>query len=118
MEFLYSCDESGITITKWIGDAKKAIIPRKIEGKPVIKIADYAFSDNLAIKKVVINANLEVIGDFSFQFCEKLENINLPQTVRYIGESAFEGCISLKEVNIPPIKHINKSAFEMALIAL
>ena len=112
MDFLYLCNESGIVITKCISENEKIKIPYEIDGKPVIKIAEYAFSDNCFVKEITIEANLIEIGSFAFQFCEELVKINLPQSIRNIGESAFEGCVKLKEIVLPSVKKINKSLLE------
>ena len=108
MEFEILSDDSGVTIIKGTGEEKCIIIPAEIDGKPVRKIGNYAFSDNLHVKEVIIEAEIIEIGDFSFQFCEQLERIDLPSSLLRIGVSAFEGCISLKSINIPSLKIINK----------
>lgn len=44
---------------------------------------------------------LELIGDFSFAYCESLESITIPSSVIYITSNAFVGCTNLKTINVP-----------------
>ena len=112
MDYLHISDDRGVTITKYVGENSLAVVPNQIDGKPVLKIGEYAFSDNCFIKAITIEAKLVEICGFAFQFCDELETINLPDSLKYIGESAFEGCVKLKSILIPPIDRINKSTFE------
>ena len=38
------------------------------------------------------------VGEYEFQFCDKLEYIYIPESVKEIGEMSFVGCDRLKEV--------------------
>ena len=57
MDFIYACNESGIIITKCIGNNERIKIPYEIDGKPVIGIAEYAFADNCVVKEINIVAS-------------------------------------------------------------
>ena len=71
-------------------------IPEQIDGHPVTKISDGAFSR-----------------------CSNLKSIILPSSIEYIGEHAFFGCSSLKEIVIPKsVTHISEVAFSSALYSL
>ena len=41
---------------------------------------------------------LEVIGDWSFEYCEALKSITIPASVTTIGEGAFDSCEALESV--------------------
>lgn len=107
-------------------NAKKIIIPEKINGYTVTKIEKQAFGEAKYKKwKVIIlpdtiielkekafsmcqnliyiklPKNLKKIDNSCFQYCYKLTSIKLPDSVNYIGEGAFYNCILLKNVNIP-----------------
>lgn len=71
-------------------------IPEYIQGKPVTKIDDAAFSE-----------------------CSNLQSINLPSTIEYIGEHAFFGCSSLTEIFIPEsVTSIGETTFSSSLVNL
>ena len=42
--------------------------------------------------------NIEIIGDQTFENCEKLKKIYIPASVREIGEYVFHGCSALEEI--------------------
>ena len=100
------------------------IIPDKYKGLPVMEIADRAFGDCTALKKITFGANIITLGDkaflnctalesvsinrglmqigiLAFDQCESIEEIVLPQSLISIGERAFSYCKSLKKINIP-----------------
>lgn len=53
-----------------------------------------------------------VIGDFLFEECRKLETIKLPTSVKGIGYSAFHGCKALRSVELSPqLNYIDMGAF-------
>ena len=76
--------------------------------------------DNKNLRKITLPKNLEVIDDFAFSECTKLESIVIPKNVHTIGMRAFDKCYHLKTIvfegNIP-IK-ISKSAFKNVPIHL
>lgn len=51
------------------------------------------------LKTVVIEENIENIGDRVFKGCTSLEEITLPRSLTKIGNKAFEYCARLKTVN-------------------
>lgn len=75
------------------------------------KIADYGYI-NSNLEEIVIPENVEVIGEFSFQFSEKLNIINYSNGLKYIWDYAFQGCVSLTEQIFPDtLLGIGNSAF-------
>jgi len=51
-DFIYATNESGITITGYIGPGGDVIIPGTINGSPVVRIASNAFKANTALTSV------------------------------------------------------------------
>ncbi|MBD5136558.1 MAG: leucine-rich repeat protein [Lachnospiraceae bacterium] len=53
-------------------------------------------------KKGSINIpeNVEVISEWAFSGCSKIENVSMPDTVNSVGESAFYGCSSLTDIHL------------------
>ena len=111
---LYEIDSNdSIFIVGTESKEKSIVIPKTISERKVVGIREHSFSDSLWLEDVLIEADLEYIGAFAFEFCENLKNINLPDSVSYIGESAFEGCCSLEQINIPfGLTRLEKSTFE------
>lgn len=96
------------------------ILPDYIDGYPVISIANDAFFET-DIVKLVLNSNLQSIGENAFDsclnlseivmnesletiqsqaffFCENLQSVILPDSLVSIGDAAFRNCVALKEV--------------------
>lgn len=84
----------------------------------VIAIGSEAFSDNIAIKNIIVSHKLEYIGQRAFSGCKMMTGFNLPSTVKYIETEAFDGCYNaFKELTIPAsIRHIGSHAFRNCLI--
>lgn len=113
------------------------VIPNKISGYPVTKIAPRAFankseltsvsfSDALSLKSVgkyaffactslqnlVIPGTLNSFGEFAFQDCTALKSVDIYSDVSVIPEQAFGNCTSLEKINIPStVKSIGRYAF-------
>ena len=114
------------TITAYIGAEKDIYIPGFIEGKPVYKIDDIAFSSNgnklrkkqlNAIETVIIPNTVKELGEDVFAGCKKLKKvvfsdaiIKIPDAGRYDGLFAY--CSSLIEVILPRyLRYIGTGAF-------
>lgn len=57
----------------------------------------------LACNESVIpdDGSVEVISEYAFSNCKKIENIVVPETVEKICHMAFSGCSSLKSIQLP-----------------
>lgn len=81
------------------------VIPAKHEGKPVTKIADYAFNRK-SLKSIVIPDSVTEIGEGAFSYCPAdstggLETVTIGNGVKIIGKEAFAGNSFLKSIHIP-----------------
>ncbi|MDE5782448.1 MAG: leucine-rich repeat protein [Lachnospiraceae bacterium] len=47
-----------------------------------------------------IPENVEVISEWAFSGCSKIEKVVMPDTVNSVGNCAFDGCISLTDVHL------------------
>ena len=111
-DFTYEANETGITITKYVGTSKKVSIPDYIDNTPVTQIGSRAFCENENITSVLIPNTVEIIGDNAFYCCTKLKTVNFPEGLTVIGESAFSGCYLLKSVDLPStVQNIYSFAF-------
>lgn len=78
----------------------------------VKKIAGGAFMNNINIKAVYCNDELESIGIMAFYQNINLLKIDLNDNLTYITKGAFAGCVSLEYVIMPTsVKYISNNVF-------
>ena len=70
-------------------------------GKPVVAIADKAFSGNKKITSLVVGDKVRTIGKNAFTKCSELTSITLSESLESIGEYAFQSCKMLTSIVIP-----------------
>lgn len=99
--FLWEHNYSEITITGYIGASNDIVVPAKINGKPVTKIADNAFQSFSSLTSIHIPSTVKTIGHRAFDNCDGLTSITIPDSVTTIGDSAFSGCDALTSITIP-----------------
>ena len=75
------------------GGMRKVMLPQSL-----IWIGSYAFENCSAIIQIQFNENLEHIGDYAFENCKGLTNIIIPGSVTSIGSYPFQNCDSLTDV--------------------
>ena len=92
------CEISGVGIIEQ--GKTDIVIPSVYNGKPVVKIADSAFS-NSQLTSVIIPDSVTELGENSFRNCGSLTAIKLPEGILSIGNNAFSGCNLLSSINIP-----------------
>src|SRR5258706_451654 len=100
-QFNYTTNNGAITITGYTGPGDAVVIPDTINGLPVNRIGDYAFSANTNLTSITIPNSVTSIGNQAFYYCTNLTTVTIPNSVTNIGVSAFESCISLTNVTIP-----------------
>ena len=86
-----------------IGDCEPSatgdlVIPETIDGKPVIHIAENAFSRCTNLTSITIGNSVTSIGKAAFHKCSSLTSVSLPSSVTSIGEIAFQDCTSLTAI--------------------
>ena len=70
-------------VVKYIGSRTVTQVPDFIS-----KIGENAFS-NCDVEKVILPANLQLIGKNAFTWCENLREINFPENLQMIDDGAF-----------------------------
>lgn len=90
-----------IVIDKYIGKEKRVYVPSQIEGKDVIGIGAFSFTDNKTVRYIHLPDTVVHISWFAFNRCSKLKEVVLPDGLINIGSSAFARCTSLEKINIP-----------------
>ncbi len=82
------------------------------DGTATLHKGNFMLKGEFAIPSEVNGYMVTSIGDYSFQYCDKITSIVIPATVTHIGYSAFYGCEKLESVTIPDsIVEIEYAAF-------
>jgi len=89
LQFKYTKENNGITITKYIGTSTDVTIPDKIDGLSVLTIGENAFASS-SVKRVVIPEGIKMIDWFAFSSCTQLTEIKLPASLTSIQYGAFD----------------------------
>jgi hypothetical protein len=81
------------------------------DGNTIIK--KNAFKNNAYLKKIVIPANVEIIGEFAFANCQNLESvIFITDNLIEIKDHAFYGCKKIETIDLPEgLEYIRPCAF-------
>ena len=109
----YTAIGDSVRITGYEGTLPAdAVLPTTIEGKPVVNIAENAFSNCRSITSIHLPYGLKTIDDEAFRNCSNLTAVYIPDTVHQIGKSAFRECGKLKSVDLPDsLKLIDEYVF-------
>jgi BspA type Leucine rich repeat region (6 copies) len=86
-DFTYTNVNGTITITGYIGPGGDVVIPSRIDGLPVTRIGDGAFSYLPS-------------GHGSGPGLSHLTNVTIPDCVTDLGEAAFAGCTNLASISL------------------
>jgi hypothetical protein len=112
----YYCDEynnEGYEITAYNNGDSIVVIPKFINGEPVIRIADNAFQGKTDIIKVIMPDSIVTIGYGAFKYCSNLSYLRLSSNLLEIWEEAFGECTSLSNLRFPAgLLHIKDYAFQ------
>lgn len=85
------------------GELKKEKV-NKLLSHPSVESSDYI--------DVVVDSGITSIGEYAFQYCQKIRSVLLPEGLEIVDEGAFDGCKNLNEVKLPSsIKEIRTAAF-------
>ena len=68
----------------------------------VINVGSYAFYNCKQLVEVDYG-NIDTIGMYAFNYCEKLDSAMLPSTCTYVWNNAFDSCYSLRKAYIEKI---------------
>lgn len=99
-QFTYTSNGNAITITGFIGDATELVVPDTIDGQPVARIGEYAFSFYTNLNSISIPDSVTSIGIFAFQHCVNLKSVSIGSGVNDMPDSAFYLCNRLTTITI------------------
>lgn len=92
---------------------RSLVIPEKISGYAVTRIAPYAFANYNWLQTVSIADTVERIGKGAFYGCGNLSGITLPAMLRKVPKEMLRSCCSLKRCIIPEgCRSIGAGAFK------
>ena len=87
-----------------------AEIPAEINGVPVKELCDHLFFNNRTLHSVVIQAELDFIGESAFSHCTALEAFTL-RSAKELRNNVFLRCASLKALTLGAVETIGNNAF-------
>ncbi len=88
------------TITKYNGNAEIVVIPEKINGKAVTRIAAGAFRDKSTLKRLVIPKTVVTIDDLAFENCTNLKEVVFFDSVLNVTNDSFKNCNKISTITI------------------
>ncbi len=101
-----------LSLDSYTGTDTEVDIPAQIDGIPVTKIEQKAFSQNDTLQSVTIPGSVSEIRWEAFYSCENLESVVLNEGLERIAEGAFANCPSMTTINIPAsVTEIGLAAF-------
>jgi hypothetical protein len=107
----------GVVIQKYNGKLTQIVIPKTIQGMPVVELAGEIFTRFSGVTDVKLPEGLIKIGDKAFSGQKKITAITFPASLKYIGGDAFSES-GLTKIIIPEtIVEIGLSAFERTPLA-
>lgn len=96
---LYEAAAGSVTVTGYTDDLpEEVIIPAEINGLPVTKIKEKAFSYCSNITKLVLPESIAEIGAEAFRNCYHLKSAELPESLTILPRNLFDECKRLESV--------------------
>ena len=122
--FSYNDWNEGVVIEGCSSEEKVVVVPKEINGKPVLAIGERglanmqnceavvlpdtvrvisksAFTVDKAMKFVYLGTSLKKIDDLAFNGCSKLEFVEFPEGLESIGKLTFSHNVAIKYIKIP-----------------
>ena len=122
--FSYNDWNEGIVIEGCSSEEKVVVVPKEINGKPVLAIGERglanmqnceavvlpdtvrvisksAFTVDKVMKFIYLGTSLKKIGDLAFNGCSKLEFVEFPEGLESIGKLTFSHNVVIKYIKIP-----------------
>lgn len=111
LTFELSAEENSYTVVYCEEEADRVVIPKEINGLPVMGIGEGAFRGCLGLTEVVF-PEIDIVGalvsglsfeidDSAFRRCISLTEVTIPDGVTRIGWAAFAECFNLRSITIP-----------------
>lgn len=88
----------GVEISDCDKSVSSLIIPKEVDGFPIVGIADEAFLNCGGLTSLKIEADLTSIGNYAFSGCSGIKEIKFPDSLEHIGDCAFYYCTQLQKI--------------------
>jgi hypothetical protein len=98
-QFTFTTNNGAITITGYTGSGGVVVIPGTMDGLPISKIGNSAFSGKQNVTSILIPDSATQIGGRAFFGCTSLTNVTIGNSVTNIGNRAFYGCTKVAGVH-------------------
>lgn len=94
-KFKYAVKEDAAAILEYAGRDLTVTVPSYIENLPVKEIKKKAFLSQNLVKEIILPDSIELIEDYAFARCRKLEAISLPYKKIRLGQDILKDCSRL-----------------------
>lgn len=92
---------------------KEVVIPKELDGYPVIEIGDGAFKNCKQLESVELPDTVLTLRRHIFEGCERLVKVKLSEGIKDLSTHMFRGCVSLQEIELPQkLRMIGLGSFE------
>lgn len=112
----YSNDESCVTIEYFRGRGVSVEVPETINDLPVTIIKKKAFFGAKALRRVVIPASVDQIGEWAFASCSGLEEIVISNKNAQLGANIFKSCSKLSRIYTGIYEVTDKNNEQIAML--
>ena len=98
----YSIASDEVTVTGYVGNESRVVIPETLEGKPVVAIGDNAFDNNSEVEVIIVPSTVTNIGDHAFWGATSLHTVAFKSsTPATLGESIFSSRGFVRNIYVP-----------------
>ena len=99
--FSYNDWNEGIVIEGCSSEEKVVVVPKEINGKPVLAIGERGLGNMQNCEAIVLPDSVRLLGESAFVADMKLKYIHLGTGLKKVSDDAFNGCSSLESVTFP-----------------
>lgn len=111
MEYKYQIEKNGAVLQHCYGNEERVKIPERLDGCPVVRLDEYAFSESrlkkgerrpicgMQVKELYLPPTIQSIGKYCFYGCRNLEKLMMTHRPLDIGGGAFTGCVRVKKLH-------------------
>lgn len=109
----YVEQDGKLILTKYNSGKTDLVVPAYVAGKPVVAVAEGAFSQARYLRTVVFEGeSLEYVEDGAFASNGFLTKVEFPASLKTVGAGAFANCSILGEVVFHgPLENLGEKAF-------
>ncbi|MBQ8573196.1 MAG: leucine-rich repeat protein [Ruminococcus sp.] len=109
----YTVENDEVTITGYDGFISDVVISDTIDGYPVTRIADGAFSNSTNLKSVTIPKTVNNIGTEAFKYCWSLSEINVSESNS--NYCSVDGVLFTEDLSVLLVYPSNKTDTEYTI---